>query len=109
MSAARVRSIVAFQRYADGRHLVVATGRLFAQLCGWDNQRYEPTSVWSDTIIAVPRVSQDMWTDLITQHTLAGHSGESERVPQATAVFGLLPVAVLLATSDDAPSVAHSR
>ncbi len=86
----RANHIVAFARVHEGRRIVVACGRFFAQLPEASPLPVDP-KVWVDTFIEFDAVSTSSMTDLITGGTISVAGGRL-RVDEA---FAQMPVAML--------------
>jgi (1->4)-alpha-D-glucan 1-alpha-D-glucosylmutase len=88
---AGARSLLAFSRSYEGRHILVAVTRLSARLLGDLPIPLVPAAAWEDTRLRLPE-SGAAWRDALT-----GRSIKPGETIAASELFASLPVALLVA------------
>ncbi|RRQ20998.1 malto-oligosyltrehalose synthase [Thiohalobacter thiocyanaticus] len=94
-SGPHAENLVAFARRLEGRIVIAAAARGFADLVGEDSPQPVGEAVWEHTRLALPDIGADSFQDRLTgQNLKAGHDG-SDHGLEVAELFAHLPVALL--------------
>jgi len=92
----RADNLVAFARRLEGRIVIAAAARWFADLVGEGSPHPVGGAVWEDTRLALADIGVERFQDRLTGQTLRAGRDGSDRWLEADELFAHLPVALIM-------------